>query len=70
MFIKIKMKDKVGKSANVLVAVEHIGTIIEGKNGAQILLKNTDVIPSSDSFEEVERKIKVAMGGTGNTIMV
>lgn len=67
-FIKVKAKSQAGDYM-ALVSLDHIGSILESAVGCQIICKNGDIIPVKDDFADVEKKIKVASGGMGGTIM-
>lgn len=67
-FIKVEAKSQVG-DYSAIVNIDHIGSVLESAVGCQIVCKNGDIIPVKDDFADVEKKLKVASGGMGGTIM-
>lgn len=68
-FIKVKAKSQAGDYF-AIISVDHIGSVLQSAVGCQIVCKNGDIVPVKNDFDEVEKAIKQALGGTGNTIMV
>jgi len=69
LFIKVNARSKIGEY-KALIALDHIGTVVQSAVGCQIVCKNGDLVPVKDDFVEVEKLIKRALGGSGRTIMV
>lgn len=72
MFIKLDAKSTMssGKDYKVIVAVDHIGSVLDAPVGCQIICKNGDMVPVKNSLADVEGLIKKALGGSGHTLMV
>ena len=62
-FVELTAKSATGVY-RVLVALDSISTIIEGKRGSQIACKNTDIIPLKETYDEVVKAIEAASNGT------
>ena len=72
MFIKLDAKSTMqgGKEYKVIVAVDHIGSVLDAPVGCQIICKNGDMVPVKNTLADVEKMLKQALGGSGHTLMV
>jgi len=57
MFIQVKAKSATG-DFNSLVAVDHISNLIQARKGCQLVMKNGDILPITDDFEDVKKALE------------